>query len=266
MDSVKLRDHYRKNARQHREMIEKLYAHQIQYSSKNTLIYDYDIFSQQKDIYIKKADQIVWPIATDQAVIKAMQINEGQKIAALNFASYVNPGGGFLYGARAQEEMICAQSDLYPVIASQREFYIWNMQHQNCHIYLDRALYSPDIIWTNNEINSKSDVITCAAPNKTAGRCSIKDPGELVRFCSQADKAMINRMDFVKRIAEDQQVDVLILGAWGAGAFGFKPLEVAKMWQRTFDQATPISKVIYAVIPDRHGRSNAVEDFEEVFQ
>ena len=29
-----------------------------------------------------------------------------------------------------------------------------------------------------------------------------------------------NRMYFVKNIAEDQQIDYLVLGAWRAGAFG----------------------------------------------
>ena len=41
-------------------------------------------------------------------------------------------------------------------------------------------------------------------------------------------------MYFVKNIAEDQQIDYLVLGAWGAGAFGFSSKEVAKMWHDVF--------------------------------
>ena len=37
-------------------------------------------------------------------------------------------------------------------------------------------------------------------------------------------------MYFVKAIAEENHVENLILGAWGAGAFGFRRTEVAKMW------------------------------------
>ena len=50
-------------------------------------------------------------------------------------------------------------------------------------------------------------------------------------------------MYFVKNIAEDQQIDYLVLGAWGAGAFGFSSKEVAK-------------EVDFAVI-DIHGSNNA---------
>lgn len=196
-------------------------------------------------------------------MIKACQDYPQQKVAALNFASYVNPGGGFLNGAMAQEEAICTQSDLYPVIASQRDFYAWNKQHRNRGLYMNRGLYSPDIIWDGDV---QSGVITCAAPNKTAGRRTLREPEEQMKFYSDADSAMLSRMNFVKKIAEDQKVDVLILGAWGAGVFGFKPAEVAKMWQRTFEQPTSISTVVYAVIPDERRQNRAVNEFKKVFE
>lgn len=203
------------------------------------------------------------PLATNQAVIKACQDYPQQKVAALNFASYVNPGGGFLNGAMAQEEAICTQSDLYPVIASQRDFYAWNKQHRNRGLYMNRGLYSPDIIWDGDV---QSGVLTCAAPNKTAGRRTLREPEEQMKFYSDADSAMLSRMNFVKKIAEDQKVDVLILGAWGAGVFGFKPAEVAKMWQRTFEQPTSISTVVYAVIPDERRQNRVVNEFKKVFE
>ena len=196
-------------------------------------------------------------------MIKACQDYPQQKVAALNFASYVNPGGGFLNGAMAQEEAICTQSDLYPVIASQRDFYAWNKQHRNRGLYMNRGLYSPDIIWDGDV---QSGVLTCAAPNKTAGRRTLREPEEQMKFYSDADSAMLSRMNFVKKIAEDQKVDVLILGAWGAGVFGFKPAEVAKMWQRTFEQPTSISTVVYAVIPDERRQNRAVNEFKKVFE
>lgn len=219
------REHYRNVARKHEAMIEQKYQSQIRASIKGTKVYSVDAFADKEvDDFTQKAKQIVWPLATNQAVIKACQDYPQQKVAALNFASYVNPGGGFLNGAMAQEEAICTQSDLYPVIASQRDFYAWNKQHRN------RGLYSPDIIWDGDV---QSGVLTCAAPNKTAGRRTLREPEEQMKFYSDADSAMLSRMNFVKKIAEDQKVDVLILGAWGAGVFGFKPAEVAKMWQRT---------------------------------
>lgn len=255
------------NARKHEAMVEKLFQTQIQQSIEETIVYDQDSFNDKsKNNFTKLAQQIVWPLATDQAVIKAFKTYKGQKIAALNFASYTNPGGGFLNGAMAQEEAICAQSDLYPVISSQKNFYDWNKRHLNQKMYLNRALYSPDILWSTSTVpQGKSAVITCAAPNKSAGRRLVEDKEAQMKFESNANSAMLSRMNFVKQIAEEQKVNVLILGAWGAGVFGFTADEVAKMWRRVFAQTSSIEIVIYAIIPDK--RSNqAVRAFKDVFE
>ena len=72
-------------------------------------------------------------------------------------------------------------------------------------------------------------------------------------------------MNFVKQIAEDQHADVLILGAWGAGAFGFDAREVAQMWKKAFNAPTSIKTVIYAVIGDKRSHQ-AVDAFKEAFK
>ena len=113
----------------------------------------------------------------------------------------------------ALEEALCGVSDLYPIITSFTDYYAWNKQHLNDNLYTDRAIYTPDVLWdTSTRPSAKTDVITCAAPNKSAARGKAK---------GMANDAMIERMKFVKKIAEDQQVDVLILGDWGADVFGF---------------------------------------------
>lgn len=43
-------------------------------------------------------------------------------------------------------------------------------------------------------------------------------------------------MAFVKRLAETEEVDYLVLGAWGAGVFGFNPFDVAKLWKNIFNK------------------------------
>jgi uncharacterized protein (TIGR02452 family) len=42
--------------------------------------------------------------------------NEGHRVAALNFESAKNPGGGFLIGARAQEETLARASGLHAML------------------------------------------------------------------------------------------------------------------------------------------------------
>ena len=131
----------RANAEKHEALVEKLFKHQIQDSIEASKIYSADSFSDDSEINAEeKADQLVWSCTSDQAAIKAFKNYKGKKIAVLNFASYKNPGGGYLNGAMAQEEALCGVSDLYPIITSFTDYYAWNKQHLNDNLYTDRAI------------------------------------------------------------------------------------------------------------------------------
>ena len=91
--------------------------------------------------------------------------------AILNFANFTTPGGGFIYGAMAQEEALCLESTLYPVISDRKleSYYFANkraLSSVGC-LYSNRALYSPGIVFFRDEEGEEKrcDVITCAAPN-----------------------------------------------------------------------------------------------------
>jgi uncharacterized protein (TIGR02452 family) len=65
-------------------------------------------------------------------------------IAVLNFASARNPGGGFLNGAKAQEEDLCRCSGLYPCLVQCDSYYEANRQEASC-LYTDHAIFSPRV-------------------------------------------------------------------------------------------------------------------------
>lgn len=143
------------------------------------------------------------------------------KVAILNFASYKRPGEFFLEGSTAQEEGLCHESTLYPVLRSKglNSYYAWNNQNKNRGLYLDRAIYTPDIFFFHEGKIAKADVITCAAPNYTTANkyynVSMEENLEVFR----------KRIAFLNNIARVNGVTTLIAGAWGCGVFGQPPEE-----------------------------------------
>lgn len=191
------------------------------------------------------------PIPTEQilarldSVSAVKKFSGNGKLCVLNFASYKKPGGGFITGSIAQEECLCHESILYNVISSNilKPYYEYNNAHLNYGHYKNRAIYSPNIVFTNlnDELVCKADVLTCAAPNycfKIQQRVSAKSNLQ----------ALKSRIEYVKKILMDNHVEIAILGAYGCGVFGQDPCVVAKLFLDTFKADNgSIRKVIYAI-------------------
>lgn len=64
-------------------------------------------------------------------------LSDNGRTAILNYASYKSPGGFFLEGSPAQEEALCHESNLYPILlAFDGTYYAWNRQRLNKALYL----------------------------------------------------------------------------------------------------------------------------------
>ena len=62
-------------------------------------------------------------------------------MAVLAFASFTNPGGGYIQGYLGQEATLCADSYLYNVLDKQRKWYGENRRRNiNCELYRNDAL------------------------------------------------------------------------------------------------------------------------------
>ena len=145
-------------------------------------------------------------------------VENGENVAALNFASAINPGGGFLKGSIAQEEDICRKSTLYASLKSEKalEMYAFNRSFPT-HMYSDYMLFSP-LVWvfrdeqlSFTEKPFSMSVITAPAPN--LGFLDYKSGSpEIV-------EVMKERIRRVLTIAAIKGCTTVILGAWGCGAF-----------------------------------------------
>ncbi len=170
---------------------------------------------------------------TKSRTLEATSKYKGEKIGVLNFASFTHPGGGVAEGSKAQEESICRCSTLYPCIShslAQKDFY---HKHANTtNLYNNDCIYTPDVKifkkdkfypeLMNKEDWFEVDVITCAAPNLRGNKGF--NEKELL-------KIFVERITRILQIAKNNNVDVLILGAFGCGAFKNPPEIVAEAFK-----------------------------------
>lgn len=180
-------------------------------------------------------------------------------VAALNFASYKNPGGMFLKGSMAQEESLCHSSNLYNILSRFPEYYSLNRKNLNNSLYCDVAIFSPMVLFFGSNTVHPCDIITCAAPNRYAAQ----------RYNKVSDEenwyALYNRIEFVLDIANKQGVDVLILGAYGCGVFGQNPYEVAAIFKYLLENKKYcFEKVIFAI--PKGTRADNYTPFYQVFE
>lgn len=240
------REENKTKAEQWTAKMEKEHAGSIKESIAGSTIYGEDNIDIYKiyENYNKDRNIIVEDIDSVSAVIKYATENPDKKIAVLNFASYKNPGGGFIVGSMAQEEALCHSSDLYNILKEfEREYYFPHRRDTNKAMYRHTAIYTPNVLFFDNADETKSvkcDVITCSAPNFKAGREHYHTTPAWNNITLE------DRVRFLKVILEEQKVDIAILGAWGAGVFQQNPNTVAKYFNKIFANSS-ISNIIYAV-------------------
>lgn len=221
------------------KMVDK-YQAEIQECINNTQCFTDEVDSHKNNKHLNNTIIIE---DTDTVSSIFNHYNEGI-VAALNFASYKNAGGCFLGGSTAQEECLCHASYLYNVLKECDSYYEYNNKHKNNALYTNRALYTASIRFFKNQKSVCCDIITCAAPNYYAAY-------KYRRMDKASNSAALRqRIKFVLDIAEYNNVDTLILGAFGCGVFGQDPREVATIFNEELETHN-FNKIIFA-IPSGH--------------
>ena len=185
--------------------------------------------AQEEVIDLPAAKECVTQYVTSaRRTFEAAKVYRGKKVAVLNFANNHSVGGA-PFSAGAQEESLCRCSTLYPCLqAMYGQFY---KKHQDEYgrrqideTGSDDLIYTPDVVVfktderTDPEIPQmmeqgewyKVDVITCAAPELRHRTHKPRGYEEMIR----------RRIKKILDVAAKEKAEVLILGAWGCGAFG----------------------------------------------
>lgn len=215
-------------------------------SAKQYVVKEQENMEGKEEHRFKKPANI---LVSKRRSLEAARRYTGEKVCVHNFASATNPGGGVLRGATAQEEAICRCSTLYFNISEENmveQFYDRHkkmLEEGTMDVrYNDDCIYTPEIVVFKTdsefpEIMPKEqwyhvDVITCAAPNLRKDPSNAMNPdagNEAIQLHNnEIIDLHVKRMHRILAIAKKEEVDVVILGAFGCGAFYNPPEAVVE--------------------------------------
>ncbi|MFD9334368.1 TIGR02452 family protein [Streptomyces sp. NPDC060028] len=188
---------------------------------------------------------------------------EASPLAVLNFASARNPGGGYVRGAKAQEEALCRASALYETLLEAPEYYEIHRAERST-FYTDRVIHSPGVpVFRDDrgellETPFRAGFLTSPAPN--AGTIRRQEPERV----AEIPAALARRAELVLEVAALHGYRRLVLGAWGCGVFQNDPAEVAEAFRALLAGrfAGVFERVVFGVL-DR--KPEPREAFERAF-
>ena len=189
---------------------------------------------------------------------------QGKKVCVLNFASATNPGGGVVNGSSAQEECLCRCTTLYPCLNNDALWSAFYAPHRKAAdpLYNNDCIYTPNVCVFKSDINfpaplTKEDwwdvnILTCAAPNLRERPSNAMNPhaGDKAAKITptELEKLLTARVRRIFKITASNGNEVLILGAFGCGAFRNPPEIVAKVFNTVMqDYLCHFDTVEYAV-------------------
>lgn len=206
-------------------------------SHSNTFQNTYTRMTPPK-LHIPRFTEPAQIVVSQKRSFEAAEAYRGKSVCVLNFASATNPGGGVKWGASAQEECLCRCSTLYENLNTRE---MWNTFY-GPHRKANNPLGNDDLIYTPEVMVFKSDtavpvlrdqddwftcsVITCAAPDLRPDR----NTGRRVHINTEKLKDLLTqRIHHILFVAAENENDILILGAFGCGAYRNPPEVVAEV-------------------------------------
>ena len=245
-------------AKKHIEQMAARYAKEIEQAQQGTVRYDGVPAHEVEEGRVPQVS-----VVDADAVAVILDNGRGRAaycdLAVLDFASFVNPAGGFSRGAAGQEQSLCRESYLGNVLETFGDWYAENRRRNlNCELYRNRALMVPAVRFGRGKIHAYADVVVAAAPNARRARSEYKVSDEVL-----AD-AMRDRIRFVLDLIDARGIKKAVLGAYGCGAFGWDASAVAEMFRAELASGAHALEEVWFAIPKTRYDDN-LPRFEHAF-
>ena len=158
-----------------------------------------------------------------------------ERVLVLNLANPVNPGGGVRGGARAQEEDLCRKSSLLLSLEGPQAsaYYRYNRGIRS-NMGSDALMIQPFVEILRDERGNLLEetvivsVLTCAAPILLYGMGGMRK--------AEYEDLMYGRIRGMLKAAAFRGYHVLVLGAFGCGAFANDARVVSDLFHRALQE------------------------------
>lgn len=236
----------------------KLYAEEL-YPDNPSQTYDTEIVVENEDC-----------LAAAERYVRSGSGN----VAVLNMASRQTPGGGVYTGAGAQEESCFRRSNYYLSLYQFADFaHQYHVKRSPVGYPLDRnfgGCFSPGVtVFRDVEergyafIDDPWEVSFIAVPALNRPKTVRNQSGE-IRITDSLIPAAKNKIRTIFNIAIDNQIDILVLGAHGCGAFKNPPGHIAELFREILSEPAyknRFKKISFAII----GNNENFSVFSSVF-
>ncbi len=245
---------------------------------KTTVFYedDYPVFDANK------TREMLITVSGDRSYQAAMRLhkeNQRAKIAVMNFANAFYAGGGVVNGAGAQEECLCRTSTLYPLIYRRTLMDTFYKHHHDLNTpkATDSLVYTEGVIIckTDTDLPERMpkedwvtvDVITIAAPDlrkRSNIHFDLVNGGTIMNN-TELFGYHVKRAIHMLTCAAAKGADILVLGAFGCGAFQNDPEVVARAYKTAIQEFPKVFDKIEFAVYCPPGSSRNYEVFKKTF-
>ncbi len=253
-------------------------AESISIAKKNTTVYYEDDYPEFDSSKIKNTIIAVTGDRSYQAAMRLHQEEPDARIAVMNFANAFKAGGGVENGSSAQEESLCQTSTLYPLLYRKtlRDSFYKHHWDLNTLKATDSLIYTEGVVIckTDEDLPERMlkenwvmvDVITIAAPNLRKG-LNIHSGfinGSICMSDAELFGCHVKRAIHMLTCAAAKGADILVLGAFGCGAFQNDPEVVARAYKAALQEFPKVFRRVEFAVYCPPGGSRNYDVFKRV--
>lgn len=234
------RDERRAEAAKHLALMKGAFAKETQATIDAAIIYeDGDALALELPEPTTEATETQ---VTSDFTTTALRRAQG-KTAIVDPVSYTRPGGAYEDGSFGPEQILCSESNLYPVLRGMKSAYHDQNRSYMCGMLLtSRAMYLPNVVFIREGEIREANVIAVPEPNRERALENHRSERECLDCLAARIETMLN-------IAAANEIETLIVNAYACGRQGFQPAQVIELFQKWIAVHPGAIKTIVFAVP-----------------